>query len=99
MRRIPPQPQGSRPGIRPASPRSDEQLSAAADAWQLAVRQENDDRLGSGTAEEGIRLTQKAQLVSEQARSLAGHLKAGEGRDQTYDPFRSLKEAVDDAED
>jgi len=74
------------------------QLSAAADAWQLAVRQENDDRLGSGSAGEGFRLTEKAQLVSEQARSLAGHLKAGEGRDQTYNPFRSLKEQVDDAE-
>jgi hypothetical protein len=76
-----------------------EQLSAAADAWQLAVRRENDDRLGSGTAEEGIKLTEKAQLVSEQARSLAGHLKAGERRDQTYDAFRSLKEQVDDADD
>lgn len=75
-----------------------QQLSAAADAWQLAVRQENDDRLGSGSAQEGISLVQKARLVSEQARSLAGHLKAGEGRDQTYNPFRSLKEQVDDAE-
>ncbi|HEY8156675.1 MAG TPA: hypothetical protein VII72_21280 [Myxococcota bacterium] len=74
------------------------QLSAAADAWQLAVRRENDDRLGSGTAEEGFKLTEKAQIVSEQARSLAGHLKAGEGRDQTYNPFRSLKEVVDDAD-
>jgi len=76
-----------------------EQLSAAGDAWQLAVRQENDDRLGSGSSEEGVKLIQKAQLVSEAARSLAGHLKAGEGRDQTYDPFRSLKEEVDDADD
>jgi len=74
------------------------QLSAAADAWQLTVRQENDDRLGSGSAQEGLSLVQKARLVSEQARSLAGHLKAGEGRDQTYDPFRSLKEQVDDAD-
>ncbi len=75
-----------------------QQLSAAADAWQLAVRRENDDRLGSGTAEEGFSLTEKAQIVSEQARSLAGHLKAGQGRDQTYNPFRSLKEVVDDVE-
>lgn len=75
-----------------------QQLSAAADAWQLAVRRENPDRLGSGSAEEGIDLTRKAQVVSEQARSLAGHLKAGEGRDQTYNPFRSLKEVVDDAD-
>ena len=74
------------------------QLSAATDAWQLTVRQENDDRLGSGTAEEGFDLRNKAQGVSEQARSLAGHLKAGEGRDQTYNPFRSLKEVVDDAD-
>ena len=74
------------------------QLSAAADAWQLAVRQENDDRLGSGTAEEGFDLRNTAQVVSEQARSLAGHRKAGEGRDQTYNPFRSLKEVVDDAD-
>jgi hypothetical protein len=75
------------------------QLTAAADAWQLAVRQENDDRLGSGSAEEGVKLIQKAQLVSEAARGLAGHLKAGEGRDQSYDAFRSLKEQVDDADD
>jgi hypothetical protein len=75
-----------------------EQLTAAADAWQLAVRRENDDRLGSGTAEEGFSLTEKAQVLSEQARSLAGHLKAGQGRDQTYSPFRSLKEVVDDVE-
>lgn len=74
------------------------QLTAAADAWQLEVRRENPDRLGSGSAEEGIDLTRKAQMVSEQARSLAGHLKAGQGRDQTYNPFRSLKEQVDDAE-
>ena len=70
-----------------------QQLTAAADAWQLAVRRQNPDRLGSGSAEEGIDLTEKAQIVSEQARSLAGHLKAGQGRDQTYNPFRSLKEA------
>jgi hypothetical protein len=74
------------------------QLSTAADAWQLAVRRENDDRLGSGSAEEGFKLTQKAQVVSEQARSLAGHLEAGEGREQTLDPFRSLKEVMDDAQ-
>lgn len=43
-------------------------------------------------------LTEKASILSEQARSLAGHLKAGQGRDQTYNTFRSLKEQVDDAE-
>jgi hypothetical protein len=74
------------------------QLAAAADAWQLEVRRENPDRLGAGSAEEGIDLTRKAQILSEQARSLAGHLKAGQGRDQTYNTFRSLKEQVDDAE-
>ena len=74
------------------------QLGPAADAWELAVRQANPDRLGAGTSEEGFGLTEKARRVSEQSRSLAGHLKAGQGRDQTYDSFRSLKEQVDDAE-
>ena len=74
------------------------QLSTAADAWELAVRQANPDRLGAGSAEEGMGLVEKARRVSEQSRSLSGHLKAGQGRDQTYNSFRSLKEQVDDAE-
>jgi len=76
-----------------------EELSRGADAWQIEVRQANPDRLGAGTSEEGMGLTEKASLVSEQARSLAGHLKAGQGRDQTYNTFRSLKEQMDDVEE
>jgi hypothetical protein len=75
-----------------------EEMSKSADAWQLEVRQANPDRLGAGSSEEGMGLTQKTQFVSEQARALAGRLKAGDGRDQTYDDFRSLKEQMDDAQ-
>lgn len=74
------------------------QLSTAADAWQLALRQQDPAQLGSGTSQEGLRLIQKAQVVSEHARALAGHLDAGEGREQTLDTFRSLKEITDDAQ-
>ncbi len=74
------------------------QMSDATDAWRLTVRQENDSQLGSGTAEEGFELTRKSLVVAQQARSLAGHLAAGQGRDQTYNSFRSLKEEVDDVE-
>ena len=75
-----------------------EEMSKSADAWELEVRQANPDRLGSGSSEEGMGLTEKTQFVSEQARSLAGRLKAGDGRDQTYDTFRTLKEQMDDVQ-
>ena len=75
-----------------------EEMSKSADAWQLEVRQANPDRLGAGSSEEGMGLTEKTQFVSEQARSLAGRLKAGDGRDQTWDNFRSLKEQMDDVQ-
>jgi hypothetical protein len=75
-----------------------EEMSKSADAWQLEVRQANPDRLGAGSSEEGMGLTEKTQFVSEQARSLAGRLKGGAGRDQTYDTFRTLKEQMDDVQ-
>ena len=75
-----------------------EELSRSADAWQLEVRQANPDRLGAGSSGEGMGLTEKTQFVSEQARSLAGRLKAGAGREQTYDSFRTLKEQMDDVQ-
>jgi hypothetical protein len=76
-----------------------EEISRGADAWQLEVRRANPDRLGGGSSEEGMGLTEKANIVSEQARALASHLKAGQGRDQTYDSFRGLKEVMDDVEE
>jgi hypothetical protein len=75
-----------------------EEMSKSADAWQLEVRQVDPSRLGGGSSEEGMGLTEKAQAVTEQARSLAGRLEAGDGRDQTYDAFRSLKEQMDDVQ-
>jgi hypothetical protein len=75
-----------------------EEMSKSADAWQLEVRQANPDRLGAGSSEEGMGLTEKTQFVAEQARSLAGRLKAGDGRDPTYDDFRNLKEQMDDVQ-
>jgi hypothetical protein len=75
-----------------------EEMSKSADAWELEVRQTSADRLGAGSAAEGMGLTEKSRLVGEQARSLAERLKGGAGRDQTYDSFRSLKEQMDDVQ-
>lgn len=74
------------------------QLSSATEAWQLAVRQQGDINVGSGAAEASFGVLEKSQAVTEQARSLAGHLEAGQGREQTLNQFRDLQEVVDDVD-
>jgi hypothetical protein len=74
------------------------QLSTASDAWQLAVRQEQEDQIGGGAAEAGLSLAKSATALSEQSRSLAERLEAGDGFEQTRNTYRSLHEVVDDSE-
>jgi len=74
------------------------QLAGAADAWELAVREQPGGEIGSGDAQEQFGLAQKAQALRVQAHALADHLTAGKGHDQTRNEYRSLKEMIDDTE-
>jgi hypothetical protein len=75
-----------------------QQLADAADASELAVREQPGGEVGSGDAQEGFGLANKARALREQARALAGHLAAGKGHDDTRNYYRGLKELVDDTE-
>lgn len=75
-----------------------QQLVPAANAWELAVRQE-DDTIGSGTAREESSLRQQARTLREMSAGLAAHLAKGKGHDQTLDLYRSLREVADDTEE
>lgn len=75
-----------------------QELAAASDAWQQAVRRQPGEQIGSGAAQQEFGLVQKAQLLKEQSQALAGHLAKGKGHDETRNYYRSLKEVVDDIE-
>jgi len=75
-----------------------QQLAAACDAWEQALRRQPGEAIGSGRAEEGFGLGQQARVLREQSRALAAHLEAGKGHDQTVHEYQSLKEVVDDTE-
>jgi hypothetical protein len=73
------------------------QLADASDAFEQAVRKEPElGRVGSGSAEAGMRLGQQARVLKEQSASLAGHLEKGKGHDDTKNHWRSMKEVTDD---
>jgi hypothetical protein len=74
------------------------QLAPAAEAWQQAVRLEN-DRIGSGVAVEENSLQDKARRLHEMSESLAAHLAKGKGHDETLNQYRSLREVADDTEE
>lgn len=76
-----------------------QQLAAACDAWEQAVRERPDATLGSGDAHATLRLQQNARLLREQSTSLVAHLKDGKGHDQTVHSYQALKEIVDDTEE
>jgi hypothetical protein len=66
-----------------------QQLAAASNAWQAAVLRQ---------PEAGPRLQQNARTLNEQSEMLATHLAKGDGRDQTQDYYRGLKEIADDTQ-
>jgi hypothetical protein len=77
-----------------------QQLAAACDAWEEAVRGQPDGaRLGSGDAEDYLEMQQRSRFLREQSASLAAHLKDGKGREQTVHSYQALKEGVDDTEE
>ena len=73
-----------------------QQLADAADAWELAVREQPGGAVGSGDAQEEFGLAGKARALREQTRALAGHLAAGKGHDETRNLYRDVKELADD---
>lgn len=73
-------------------------LPAASETWLQALRDQPGGFIGSGSAESGTGLVQKAQGLQEQSTALASHLAAGQGYDKTRDLYRSLKELIDDTE-
>ncbi len=76
-----------------------QQLAAASETWRQALRDQPDSgAIGSGGAESSVGLVQKAQVLLEQSRALAGHLAAGDGHDETRNLYRSLEELIDDTE-
>lgn len=75
-----------------------QQLAAACDAWEQSVREQPGGGLGSGEAESEFGIGTKARLLREQSKSLAAHLAAGKGHDETRNFYRSLKEMIDDTE-
>jgi hypothetical protein len=75
------------------------QLSAAADAWELAVREQGGDEVGAGDAQDEFGLANGARVLKEQSAALAAHLADGKGYDKTVDLYKTLKEMVDDTED
>jgi len=75
-----------------------QQLADAADAWEQAVREQPGGEVGSGDAQDEFGLANKARVLREQTRALAGHLAKGEGHDQTRNYYRDVKELVDDTE-
>lgn len=75
-----------------------QQLPAASEAWLQALRDQPGGGIGSGSAEAGTGLVQKAQVLHEQSTALAGHLSAGQGYEKTRNLYRSLKELIDDTE-
>jgi hypothetical protein len=76
-----------------------QQLADAADAWELAVREQPGGEVGSGDAQEQLGLAGKARALREQTRALAGHLAKGEDHDKTRNYYRDVKELVDDTEE
>lgn len=75
------------------------QLADAANAWDLAIREQPGGEIGSGDAQQQFGLLQKAEALREQTRALADHLAAGKGYDKTRDEYRSLKETIDYTEE
>jgi hypothetical protein len=77
------------------------QLADASDAFEQAARKEPGlAQVGSGSAEAGYGVGQKARILKEQSRTLAGHLEKGKGHADTKNAWRGLKEVADDvAED
>lgn len=76
-----------------------QQLAAAADAWEQAVRAQPGGEIGSGDAESEFGLGMKARVLREQSQALAGQLAKGEGYDETRDSYRDMKELIDDTEE
>jgi hypothetical protein len=76
-----------------------QQLAASCDAWEQSVRRQPGEGLGSGDAAEAGGLLQNARILKEQSATLASHLAAGKGHDETRDLYRSLKEIVHDTEE
>lgn len=76
-----------------------QQLSKAADGWQQAILDQDPEQLGSGNAEAGLRITNRARFLQDQARTLAEHLKKGEGYEKTRGLYDSLMEAVRDTQE
>jgi hypothetical protein len=74
------------------------QLADAADAWELAIREQPGGEIGSGDADQQFGLVNKARVIREQSRALADHLAKGDGYDKTRDLYRDLKEVMDDTE-
>jgi hypothetical protein len=74
------------------------ELAKACDAWQLAIREQPGEQIGSGNAQQEFGMVQKAQLMKEQSQALAGHLEKGKGHDETRNYYRSLKEVMDDTQ-
>ena len=77
------------------------QLADSSDAFEQAIRKEPGlGQVGSGSAEMGFGVGQKARVLKEQSLTLAGHLETGKGHDETKNAWRGLKEIADDvAED
>lgn len=76
-----------------------QQLVAAADAWEQAVREQPGGEIGSGDAESEFGLGMKARVLREQSQALAGQLAKGEGHDETRNSYRDMAELIDDTEE
>jgi hypothetical protein len=73
-------------------------LSAAANAWWLALRDEGDDQdfVGSGDSQDYDQMTRESRALTEASEGLVGNLSAGKGRADTLDMYKSMKEVMDD---
>jgi len=74
-----------------------QQLVPAAQAWELAARQQGPGTIGA--AEEQGSLPMKARTLREMSEGLADHLAKGEGHDKTLDQYKSMREVADDTEE
>jgi hypothetical protein len=73
-----------------------QKLAAACDGFDQTVQKQQGGTLGSGSAGEVFGMQKESRAMREQSLSLAGHLKAGKGHDQTRNEYRDLKEIADD---
>ena len=76
-----------------------QQLATACDAWHVALlKQPGGATLGSGFSKDFLQMQQESVFLQQQSASLAAHLKAGKGYDQTVHEYQALKEGFDDAQ-